>query len=80
MLRRSWAYSGGKTLAGQVDEGIVFMAYQADYETGFALAQRRLQGEAMTPYLLTVGGGYFAVPARRPTAGWESIFQKHVIP
>jgi deferrochelatase/peroxidase EfeB len=75
MLRRSWAYSSGATGAGLPDEGVVFMAYQADYETGFALAQRRLQGEAMTPYMLTVGGGYFVVPARRPVAGWESIFE-----
>ena len=75
MLRRSWAYDAGTTPEGQADSGILFMAYQADVETGFELAQRRLQGEAMAPYVLTVGGGYFIVPARRPDAGWESIFR-----
>lgn len=74
LLRRSWAYGAGVTPQGQPDEGILFMAYQADFETGFARAQRRLDGEAMTPYLLAVGGGYFVVPARRPDAGWESVF------
>jgi hypothetical protein len=45
--RRGWAHSAGQTTSGQPDEGLLFMAYQADYESGFALAQRRLQGEAM---------------------------------
>jgi deferrochelatase/peroxidase EfeB len=64
LLRRSWAH----------EQGILFMAYQADFEAGFARAQRRLDGEALTPYVLAVGGGYFAVPARRPPSGWGSVF------
>ncbi|SDZ42335.1 deferrochelatase/peroxidase EfeB [Amycolatopsis xylanica] len=59
MLRRSWIYQGGPA-----DDGVVFMAFQSDFEAGFALAQNRLRGEALAPYLLTVGGGYFVVPAR----------------
>ena len=47
--------------------------YQADYETGFALAQRRLPTEALNPYVLATGGGYFIVPARRPATGWQSV-------
>lgn len=76
LLRRSWAYSAGNTPEGQPDNGILFMAYQADFRTGFERAQRRLQStsavDALTPYLLAVGGGYFAVPGRRPPQGWAS--------
>jgi deferrochelatase/peroxidase EfeB len=73
MMRRSWAYTAGRTREGQPDEGILFMAYQADYRAGFQLAQHRLGTEALTPYVLAVGGGYFAVPARRPAGGWASV-------
>lgn len=62
MLRRSWTYGGGTAVGGQPDEGLVFMAFQNDLAAGFLRAQQRLRGEAMAPYLLTVGGGYFAVP------------------
>jgi Dyp-type peroxidase family len=65
LMRRSWAH----------DDGILFMAYQADLATGFERAQRRLAGEALTPYVLAVGGGYFAVPARAPRGGWEAAFR-----
>ncbi|MCG8919727.1 Dyp-type peroxidase [Actinokineospora sp. PR83] len=62
MLRRSWIYEG--TPAGALrDDGVVFMAFQNDFSTGFALAQQRLTADALHPYLLTVGGGYFVVPA-----------------
>jgi hypothetical protein len=44
------------------------------YQTGFERAQRRLQTEQLAPFLLATGGGYFAVPARRPAAGWAAIF------
>jgi deferrochelatase/peroxidase EfeB len=44
------------------DDGMVFMAFQNDLATGFVRAQQRLHGEALSPYLLTVGGGYFVVP------------------
>jgi hypothetical protein len=29
----------------------------------------------MSAYLLTVGGGYFIIPARRPNNGWQTIFK-----
>jgi deferrochelatase/peroxidase EfeB len=64
LLRRSWAHH----------DGILFMAYQADFTTGFERAQKRLATEALTPYVLAVGGGYFAVPARPPQSGWPQIF------
>lgn len=72
MLRRSWTYAApapdssaaGSTNAGSAatDQGMVFMAFQNDLSAGFELAQRRLTNEALAPYLLTVGAGYFLVP------------------
>ncbi|GLW90302.1 Dyp-type peroxidase [Actinokineospora globicatena] len=53
MLRRSWTHPS---------EGVVFMAFQSDLATGFARAQSRLAKDALHPYLLTTGGGYFTVP------------------
>ena len=58
MLRRSWGHEGGGD-----DRGVVFMAFQKDFATGFARAQERLTADALHPYLLAVGGGYFSVPA-----------------
>jgi Dyp-type peroxidase family len=62
MLRRSWSYQGPPTPQGTPDSGVVFMAFQDDYAAGFALAQSRMTGDALHPYLLTVGGGYYTVP------------------
>ncbi|QFZ19771.1 Dyp-type peroxidase [Saccharothrix syringae] len=62
MLRRSWSYQGPPTPQGTPDEGVLFMAFQSDFEQGFALAQSRMPGDALRPYLLTVGGGYYTVP------------------
>ncbi len=57
MLRRSWTYA-----ATEPDSGMVFMAFQSSIEDGFALAQSRLPKDALAPYMLAVGGGYFHVP------------------
>lgn len=62
MLRRSWSFQGPDTPQGTPDAGIVFMAFQESLAEGFALAQSRFPRDALAPYLLTVGGGYFHVP------------------
>jgi deferrochelatase/peroxidase EfeB len=62
MLRRSWIYRGGSAAQSTSDDGVVFMAFQDEPNTGFALAQSRLATDALSPYLLAVGGGYFVVP------------------
>jgi Dyp-type peroxidase family len=62
MLRRSWIYQGPTTAAGTADDGVVFMAFQNDFATGFGLAQQRLPADDLHRYLLAVGGGYFVVP------------------
>jgi len=62
LLRRSWSYAGGTAAGGNPDEGMVFMAFQNDLAAGFLRAPERLRGEALGPYLLPMGGGYFVVP------------------
>lgn len=59
MLRRPFNYSNGVARSGQLDQGLLFISYQADLEQGFITVQRRLDGEPMEEYFQPVGGGYF---------------------
>ncbi|WP_282703853.1 Dyp-type peroxidase [Streptomyces sp. CC219B] len=57
MVRRGYNYRGGDG-----DQGLIFSCFQRDLARGFETVQKRLEGEAMAKYLLTIGGGYFFVP------------------
>ncbi len=59
ILRRPFNYSNGVTKAGQLDMGLLFIAYQADLEKGFIHVQTLLDGEPLEEYIKPVGGGYF---------------------
>lgn len=59
MLRRPFNYSLGVTKSGQLDQGLLFIAYQADLEAGFITVQNRLNGEPLEEYIKPVGGGFF---------------------
>ncbi|WP_152044811.1 iron uptake transporter deferrochelatase/peroxidase subunit [Aureimonas psammosilenae] len=59
ILRRPFNYSNGVTKNGQLDQGLLFIAYQADLEAGFITVQKRLDGEPLEEYIKPVGGGYF---------------------
>jgi deferrochelatase/peroxidase EfeB len=61
ILRRPFNYSNGVTKSGQLDQGLLFIAYQADLENGFVAVQKRLNGEPLEEYIKPVGGGYFYV-------------------
>lgn len=61
ILRRPFNYSNGVTKAGQLDQGLLFITFQADLEKGFIAVQNRLNGEPLEEYIKPVGGGYFFV-------------------
>lgn len=67
ILRRPFNYSNGVTKSGQLDQGLLFIAWQADLAEGFIAAQTRLNGEPLEEYIKPVGGGYFyALPGFGP--------------
>lgn len=59
MLRRPFNYTNGVTRNGQIDQGLLFICYQADLRNGFIHVQNALNGEALEEYVKPVGGGYF---------------------
>lgn len=61
MLRRPFNYVNGVLKNGQLDQGLLFIAFQADLEKSFIAVQNRLDREPLEEYIKPVGGGYFFV-------------------
>ncbi|MFO1141552.1 MAG: iron uptake transporter deferrochelatase/peroxidase subunit [Amaricoccus sp.] len=59
MLRRPFNYVNGVLKNGQLDQGLLFIAFQSNLERSFVAVQRRLDGEPLEEYVKPVGGGYF---------------------
>jgi deferrochelatase/peroxidase EfeB len=63
ILRRGYNFDRGIDEAGDLDQGLVFVAFNQDIQRQFATIQQRLEQEEMSDYITPVGGGYFFAPS-----------------
>jgi len=62
ILRRGYSYNRGVDEAGNLDQGLLFVAFNRDPARQYATIQKRLEIEPMIDYITPVGGGYFFAP------------------
>jgi deferrochelatase/peroxidase EfeB len=57
ILRRGYNYHRGVDPADDLDQGLIFVAFNQDIQRQFATIQTRLMDEPMLDYITPVGGG-----------------------
>jgi deferrochelatase/peroxidase EfeB len=71
LIRRGYNFHRGIDGAGNLDQGLAFVAFNQDIERQFATIQKRLSDEPMVDYITAVGGGYYFAPAgTRDASDW----------
>ncbi len=55
--------------AGNLDQGLLFVAFNQDIARQFETVQKRLEEEEMADYITPVGGGYYFVPRAAADSG-----------
>lgn len=71
ILRRPYNYDRGLDEAGNLDQGLLFVAFNQDISRQFETIQNRLEEEEMADYVTPVGGGYYFAPrAAASSADW----------
>jgi deferrochelatase/peroxidase EfeB len=71
ILRRPYNYDRGLDEAGDLDQGLLFVAFNQDIQRQFETVQKRLEAEEMADYITPVGGGYYFAPrAARASGDW----------